>query len=88
MRGKLLTIDRPKIVLITKGRVSADFIHLSDTDVYTLVRRKKSRAPAPEYVAFIEEALSRFAPVASDTEERRGVAGARVGRCSDEDLGH
>ncbi|KTS65026.1 hypothetical protein NS206_05830 [Microbacterium testaceum] len=63
VRGKLLTIDRPKIAFLTRGKVSADFHNLSDTDGFTLVRPRKNRAPAPEYVNTIEEALSRLAPL-------------------------
>lgn len=66
VRGKLLTIDRPKIVLLTRGKVSADFTRLSDTDGYTLVRPRKSRPAAPEYVASIEDALSRIAPATAE----------------------
>lgn len=62
VRGKLLTIDNPKIALITRGKVSADFHSLANTDGYTLVRPRKTRTAAPEYVASIEEALERLAP--------------------------
>lgn len=72
VRGKLLTIDRPKIALLTKGKVSNDFHQLSDTDGYTLVRPRKSRAAAPEYVNSLVEALERLAPLAdvADNEAR------------------
>lgn len=66
VRGKLLTIDRPKIVLITRGKVSADFRTTADTSGYTVVRPRKTRAVAPEYANTIDEALKRLAPVASD----------------------
>lgn len=62
VRGKLLTIDIPKIALITRGKVAADFHSLTDTDGFTLVRPRKTRAAAPEYVNTLEEALERLAP--------------------------
>lgn len=64
VRGKLLTIDRPRIALLTRGKVSADFHTLSDTEGYTLVRPRKNRAPAPEYFTSITDALARLAPEA------------------------
>ena len=72
VRGKLLTIDSPRIVLITRGKVGADFHTVADTDGYTVVRPRRNRAVAPEYVSSIEEALQRIAP---ETSER--AAGER-----------
>ncbi|WP_047521860.1 hypothetical protein [Microbacterium sp. ZOR0019] len=72
VRGKLLTIDRPKIALLTKGKVSNDFHQLSDTDGYTLVRPRKSRAAAPEYVNSLVEALERLAPPAAVSDNEAG----------------
>ena len=62
VRSKLLTINTPKIALITRGKVSSDFRTLSDTDGFTLVRPRKTRTPTPEYLNTIEEALNRLAP--------------------------
>ncbi|QIM16037.1 hypothetical protein G7067_05770 [Leucobacter insecticola] len=62
VRGKLLTIDRPRIALLTRGKVSRDFHSLSDTDGYTLVRPRKNRSAAPEYFSTISDALLRLAP--------------------------
>ncbi len=69
VRGKLLTVDRPKIALITQGKVSTDFHNVVDTEGYTVVRPRKNRPPAPEYVSTIEEALRRIAP--AEIEEAR-----------------
>lgn len=60
VRGKLLSLDLPKIVLITKGKVSADWSTITDIDGYTVVRPRKNRNPAPEYVASLPEALKRI----------------------------
>jgi type III restriction enzyme len=65
VRGKLLTIDRPKIALLTRGKVSMDFHSLADTDGYTLVRPRKNRGAAPEYFSSIPDALNRLAPAAA-----------------------
>jgi len=62
VRGKLLTVEKPKIALLTRGTVSADFHSLVDTDGYTLVRPRSNRAPAPEHLSSIEDALLRLAP--------------------------
>lgn len=61
VRGKLLTIDNPKIALITRGKVSADLHSITDADGYSLVRPRKTRAVAPEHVNTLEEALLRLA---------------------------
>lgn len=63
VRGKLLTIERPKIALITRGKASADFHTIDDTDGYTIVRPRGNRSPAPEYVASLDEGLLRIAPI-------------------------
>jgi type III restriction enzyme len=60
VRGKLLSLDRPKIVLITKGKVSADWSTVTDTDGYTIVRPRKNRNPAPEHVASLDATLKRL----------------------------
>ncbi|WP_309130343.1 hypothetical protein [Brevibacterium sp.] len=65
VRGKLLTIDNPRIALLTKGKASSDFGSLADTDGYTVVRPRKTRAAAPEYVGTLADALNRLAPHSS-----------------------
>lgn len=74
VRGKLLSVDSPKIALLTRGKVSADFRSLADTDGYTLVRPRKTRAAAPEYVNTIEEALLRLAPAWVEAAQNEAVA--------------
>lgn len=76
VRGKLLTIDDPKIALLTKGKVSSDFRSISDTDGYTLVRPRRTRAAAPEYVNTIVDALNRLAPESSDMSSAAETASA------------
>ena len=61
MRGKLLTIPKPKIVLVTRGRVSKDFASLENEEGWTMVRPLSGRAPSPEYFTGIREALVRLA---------------------------
>ena len=61
VRGKLLTIPKPKIVLLTRGRVSRDFGSLESEDGWTIARPLQGRAPSPEYFAGIQEVLVRLA---------------------------
>jgi type III restriction enzyme len=65
VRGKLLTIPSPKIVLLTRGRVSRDFSALESEDGWSMVRPLKGRAPSPEYFASIRDALVRLSKEAS-----------------------
>lgn len=60
VRGKLLSVEAPKIVLLTKGKVSSDWSTISDTDGYTIVRPRANRSPAPEYVNTLHDALQRL----------------------------
>ena len=65
VRGKLLTIPNPKIVLITRGRVSRDFSSLETEDGWTMVRPLTGRAPSPEYFTSIRDALVRLSKEAT-----------------------
>lgn len=60
VRGKLLSIRQPRIVLVAKGKVLSDWTSVEDEVGYTVVRPRENRAPAPEYVSSIEEALERM----------------------------
>ena len=61
VRGKLLAIANPKIVLITRGRVSRDFSSVEPDDGWSTVRPLAGRAPSPEYFTSIRDALVRLA---------------------------
>lgn len=62
VRGKLLSIPTPKIVLITRGRVARDFSSLeSPSDGWSVTRPLLGRAPIPEYFSTLREALIRLA---------------------------
>lgn len=61
IRGKLLQIPVPKIVLLTKGRVTSDWLNIEDRDGWTIVRARTN--PAPEYVSNLRQALLRIAGV-------------------------
>lgn len=67
VRGKLLTIPKPKIVLVTRGRVSRDFASLENEEGWTMVRPLPGRAPSPEYFMSIRDALVRLATEAGAT---------------------
>ncbi|HEY8814307.1 MAG TPA: hypothetical protein VIP57_04300 [Candidatus Dormibacteraeota bacterium] len=68
-RGKLLTIPKPKIVLLTRGRVSRDFSALENEDGWTMARPLKGRAPSPEYFTSMRDALLRLSEEAATTGE-------------------
>lgn len=60
VRGKLLTIPKPKTVLLTKGRVSRDFGAVEGEDGWTMARPLQGRAPSPEHFDTLREALLRL----------------------------
>ena len=61
VRGKLLTIPKPKIVLVTRGRVSKDFASLESDEGWTMARPLQGRAPSPEYFTDIRDGLVKLA---------------------------
>jgi type III restriction enzyme len=61
VRGKLLTLDEPKIALFTRGRVAKDFTGVENEEGWTMTRPIKGIAPRPEYFATIREALTKLA---------------------------
>ena len=62
VRGKLLTIPKPKIVLVTRGRVSRDFASLENEEGWSMVRPLAGRPPSPEYFMSIRDAWSGSRP--------------------------
>lgn len=64
IRGKLLSIDLPKVALIIKGRLSADLVTHEKSNNVTVVRPRTGRAPAPEVYPDLATALKRIAGVA------------------------
>lgn len=63
VRGKLLEIAKPKIVLVTPGKVLPDWSSIEDKDGYTIVRARKNRAPAPEYCSSLNDVLKKIAGI-------------------------
>ena len=61
IRGKLLSIDLPKIVLLIKGRLAADLVTHEKTNNVTILRPRTGRAPAPEVYPDLATALKRIA---------------------------
>jgi type III restriction enzyme len=66
VRGKLLTLDTPAVVLVAKGKLAADWSTTVETDGYTVVRARKGRQPAPEYFGDLNTALRRVAGLKID----------------------
>jgi type III restriction enzyme len=61
VRGKLLTIDKPRIVLLTRGRVAKEFQALESEEGWSMVRPLAGRSPSPEHFGTVREALARLA---------------------------
>ncbi len=61
VRGKLLTINNPKIVLLTRGRVSRDFASLENENGWSVARPLAGRAPSPEHFDTIRDVLNKLA---------------------------
>jgi len=61
VRGKLLTIDHPKIVLLTRGRVSRDFGSLENENGWSVARPLAGRSPSPEHFDTIRDVLVKLA---------------------------
>jgi type III restriction enzyme len=70
VRGKLLTLDLPKVILLTRGRVSKDFTAVDEGDGWTLVRARSGRGPTPELFDAIRPALLRLAQAAGGVGTR------------------
>lgn len=61
VRGKLLSIDLPKIVLLIKGRLAADLVTHEESDNVTILRPRAGRPPSPEVYPDLTTALKRVA---------------------------
>jgi type III restriction enzyme len=60
VRAKLLELDDPKVVLITRGKVAADWTRTDDTEGWTMVRPRSGRKPAPEHFEHLQDLLKRL----------------------------
>ncbi|MEV4043890.1 hypothetical protein [Streptomyces sp. NPDC049744] len=64
VRGKLLTIDQPRIILLSRGRVMNDWSSVAEADGWTIVRPRVNRSPAPEFFSSLIDALKKIAAIA------------------------
>jgi type III restriction enzyme len=60
VRAKLLELDDPKVVLITRGKVAADWTRTEDTEGWTMVRPRSGRKPTPEHFEQLRDLLKRL----------------------------
>jgi type III restriction enzyme len=60
VRAKLLDLDRPKVVLISEGKITKDWTRTEDKDGWTMVRARSGRRPAPEYYENLQDLLKRL----------------------------
>ena len=63
IRGKLMAIDKPKIVLITPGKIKADWSSLESESGFTIARPRRGRMTVPEHVPDLRAALNRIADI-------------------------
>jgi len=61
VRGKLLTIAEPKIVLLTRGRVAREFNAVESKEGWSMVRPLSGRSPSPEHFPSLRDALLKLA---------------------------
>jgi type III restriction enzyme len=66
VRGKLLTIPKPQIVLVSRGRISKDFGSVESEDGWTMVRPLQGRSPSPEYFGSVRDVLTKLAREAGE----------------------
>jgi type III restriction enzyme len=65
IRAKLLDLPTPRVVLVTRGKVSQDWTRREDADGWTMVRRRTGRLPAPEHFDKLTDLLNRLRGAAS-----------------------
>jgi len=68
VRGKLLSLDTPTVVLVAKGKIEADWSTAEEQDGYTVVRARKGRQPTPEHYPDLKTALHRIAGLSIENE--------------------
>jgi len=61
VRNKLLTIDKPKIVLLTRGRISRDFNAVENENGWSVARPLAGRPPSAEHFDTIRDVLTKLA---------------------------
>jgi type III restriction enzyme len=60
VRAKLLELDNPRVVLVSRGKVTADWTRTEDTEGWTMVRKRTGRRAAPEHFETLQELLARL----------------------------
>ena len=64
VRGKLLPLRKPRVVLITRGHISSDWAKEEDQEGWTMVRQRAGRKPSPEYFENLNHLLKRLSDLA------------------------
>jgi len=57
VHGKLVGLDEPRVALVTRGEVSADWRRDEGRTGWTLVRRSNVGEPTPEHFADLDAVL-------------------------------
>lgn len=57
VRGKLMSIDLPTIVLATRGKVAPDFATLQDDEGWTFARARRGMPPVPQHCDTLDDLI-------------------------------
>jgi type III restriction enzyme len=60
VRAKLLDLANPKVVLVTRGKVTVDWTRHEDAEGWTMVRQRTGRKAAPEHFETLQDLLKRL----------------------------
>lgn len=60
VRSKLLSIPKPQIVLMTRGRIARDWSGIEDSGGWTIARALSGRSPTPSYASTLKNALEQL----------------------------
>jgi type III restriction enzyme len=60
IRAKLLPLNRPKVILLSRGKITADWTRSEDPAGWTMVRQRTGRRPSPEHFEGLQDLIARL----------------------------